>query len=165
VRLQRLSSGKWIDVTSAETSSTGVASFPVTRSRKTSYRVRFSGVSGVYAAATSSVVVVTPKVSLGAPMAPERMKRYRYYTVRGSLKPRHAAGTRPVRIYRYKKVSGKWKRYGTYLTARVYDYKTYSRYKVTMRLYSKGSWRIRAYAPADSRHAATWSKYDYVTVY
>ncbi len=34
-----------------------------------------------------------------------------------------------------------------------------------MKLPSKGSWRLRAFAPADTKHLKTWSaKYDYVTV-
>ena len=34
-----------------------------------------------------------------------------------------------------------------------------------MKLTSKGKWQLKAYAPADSKHAATWSKkYDTVTV-
>jgi len=29
----------------------------------------------------------------------------------------------------------------------------------------KGKWRVRAYAPADSKHSAAWSSgYDYITV-
>ncbi len=49
--------------------------------------------------------------------------------------------------------------------AKAYNYNSYSRYKVSMRLTSRGKWRLRAYAPADSGHAKTWSRgFDYVTV-
>ena len=107
---------------------------------------------------------MTPKVSIGTPVAPKTMKKSKSYTVYGSLKPKHTSGTKPVRIYKYKKVSGKWKSYG-YVKATASNYSTYTRYKVKMKLTSKGSWRMRAYAPADSKHAATWSsKYDNVTV-
>ncbi len=105
-----------------------------------------------------------PKVSLGAPVAPKTMKKSKSYTVYGSLKPKHTKGTKPVRIYKYKKVGTKWVKKG-YVTAKAYNYKSYTRYKVKMKLTSKGKWRLRAYAPLDSRHSATWSrKYDSVTV-
>jgi hypothetical protein len=37
------------------------------------------------------------------------------------------------------------------------DYSTYSRCWVKTALPSPGSWKLRAYAPEDGRHAATWS--------
>jgi len=105
-----------------------------------------------------------PRVNLGAPTAPKTMKRSKSYTVHGWLKPRHANGTKPVRIYKYKKAGDKWKSYG-YVKAIASNYGAYSRYKVKMKLTSKGKWRLRACAPADSKHATTWSsKYDYVRV-
>ena len=60
--------------------------------------------------------------------------------------------------------SGKWKSYG-YVKAKASNYKSYTKYSARLSLTSKGAWRLRAYAPADSEHAKTWSsKYDYVTV-
>jgi VCBS repeat-containing protein len=130
---------------------------------KTYYRASFAG-DVDFSACLSSARFATPKVSLGAPVAPKTMRRSKVYTVYGSLKPKHTAGTKPVRIYRERKVAGKWKKFG-YVRATAYTYKGYSRYKVKMGLTTRGSWRLRAYAPADSRHAATWSsKYDYVRV-
>jgi len=114
--------------------------------------------------------VVTPpatpaaKVRLSAPVAPKVMKRARLYTVHGSLSPRHARGSKPVWIYKYRKVGGKWKAAG-FVKATVVDSKAGSRYAVKMKLTAKGKWRLRAFAPADAEHAATWSgAYDYVTV-
>ena len=92
------------------------------------------------------------------------MERSTRYTVYGSLKPRHTRGTKPVRIYRYKKVGAKWVNKG-YVKATAYDYKGYTRYKAKVKLTSKGTWRLRAYAPADSRHVKAWSSgYDTVRV-
>ena len=69
-----------------------------------------------------------------------------------------------MRIYKYRKVGKTWKAAG-YVKAVAYDYKGYTRYKVSMRLSTKGSWRLRAYAPADTGHLRMWSsKFDYVTV-
>jgi len=105
-----------------------------------------------------------PKASLGTPVAPKTLKRSKSYTVYGSLKPKHTAGSKPVRIYKYKKIGKKWVKKG-YVKAKAYNYKGYTRYKVKMKLTSKGRWRLRACAPADSGHATTWSsKYDYVKV-
>jgi hypothetical protein len=87
----------------------------------------------------------------------------RTYTIKGSLKPRHTAGTYPVRLYKYRRISGTWKSYG-YVKARVANYSTYSVYSGAVRLPYRGTWKIVAYAPADSLHAATWSAPDYTTV-
>jgi len=98
-------------------------------------------------------------------MAPVTMLRTKFYTVYGYLKPRHTAGSYPVRIYRWKKTSsGKWKSYG-YVSAKAYNRYSYTKYARSIRLPYAGKWRLRAYAPGDSKHTARWSKsYDYVTV-
>jgi len=101
---------------------------------------------------------------VSSPVAPKTMRNSKSYIVYGSLKPKHAEGTKPVRIYKYEKVGKKWVKKG-YVKATAYNYRSDTRFKVKMKLTSKGKWRLRAYAPADSKHAATWSKkYDYVTV-
>ena len=104
-------------------------------------------------------------VSVGAPVAPATMGRGVAKTVYGFLKPRHTAGTSPVQIHLWKKTStGTWKKYG-YVSAKVKDYSTYSRYYKSMSFPEKGNWRIRAYHPEDSKHRARWSTdYTYVTV-
>jgi len=51
------------------------------------------------------------------------------------------------------------------VSAKASNYSTYTKYSRSIRLPYAGKWRLRAYAPADSGHAATWSSgYDYVTV-
>lgn len=98
------------------------------------------------------------------PIAPSTMSRYASYTVYGYLKPRHASGSYPVRIYKYRYVGGEWKAYG-YVKAKASNYSSYTKYSVRVKLTAKGRWRLRAYAPADTSHASTWSRgYDYVTV-
>ncbi len=45
------------------------------------------------------------------------------------------------------------------------DYKSYTKYSAKVKLTRRGTWRLRAYHPADSGHASGWSaKYDYVRV-
>jgi photosystem II stability/assembly factor-like uncharacterized protein len=105
------------------------------------------------------------RVTVYTPIAPASMSHSKYCTVYGYLKPRHSSGTYPVRIYTWKRSeSGLWKPYG-YVTASASNYSTFTKYVKAMKLPYKGRWRLRAYAPQDSQHLATWSTgYDYVTV-
>ncbi|MDZ4169233.1 MAG: hypothetical protein U1E26_06210 [Coriobacteriia bacterium] len=101
---------------------------------------------------------------LSTPVAPSRMSRSLTYNVTGHLKPRHTAGSYPVRIYRWRKISATaWKPYG-YINARAYDYSSYTKYVARIRLSTKGTWKLRAYAPEDTDHLAKWSGTRYVTV-
>ncbi len=130
---------------------------------KTWYRAVFAE-TGSYLGSTSGAVVITVRPYVQTPIAPKTMKRTKSYTVYGALKPAHTPGSKPVRIYKYRKVGKTWKAAG-YVKAVAYGYKGYTRYKVSMRLSTKGSWRLRAYAPADTGHLKMWSsKFDYVTV-
>jgi hypothetical protein len=145
------------------TAADGGFSFEVTPSNRTYYRVRFAG-DDSYESASSAYRRVTPRALVGAPRAPKTMYAGRAKTAYGYLKPRHAAGSRPVRIYKYRRVAGRWKSYG-YVNARAYNYSTYTKYSASVRLPYRGNWRLRAYHPADNGHPAQWSsKYRYVAV-
>ena len=127
------------------------------------YRFRFAG-DGTYGPSVGPVVKVYPKAYLTNPYAPTTVYRNRAFTTYGYLKPRHTSGSYPVRIYKYRYVSGVWKSYG-YVTAKASNYSSYTRYLKALSLPYAGKWRLRTYAPADSGHAATWSSgYDNVTV-
>lgn len=158
--------GSYADTShSATTTAGGAFVFSVRQMTKTYYRVRFAG-SGPYSVSRSATsVFALPKVNVRTPIAPPRMSHSRYYTVFGSIKPKHTAGTYPVRIYKWKRTaSGTWKSYG-YVSAKASNYSTYTKYARRIRLPYRGRWRLRAFAPADSGHAATWSSgFDYVTV-
>ena len=131
---------------------------------KTFYRVRFAGQAGVFLDATSAVRAATPRAYVRTPIAPRTMRAGRASAVYGYLKPRHVSGSYPVRIYRYRHVGGKWKSYG-YVKAKASAYSSYTKYSAKVKLPSRGRWRLRAYHPADSGHAASWSSgFDYVTV-
>jgi predicted secreted protein len=95
------------------------------------------------------------------------------FTTYGYLKPRHTAGTYPVKIYCYRYQKGATGRYGWVLrktaSAKAYDYHphsgaTYTKYSVKLSLPYTGRWRIRAYHAPDSKYAPTYSAYRYVTV-
>jgi hypothetical protein len=153
------------DVANTTTDSYGSFTFSVSPTRKKYYRIRFGGTADYRKAGPTASITVLPKVRVTTPVAPSTMYRNSRKTVSGYMKPRHKAGTYPVRIYKWKKTSsGKWKSYG-YSKAKVADYRSYSKYRVSVKLPESGKWRLRAYAPADSRHAASWSSgYDYVMV-
>jgi len=132
------------------------------------YRVRFAGDAAGAGAFNSSVsasaVRVTAQVAIGTPAAPLVMRTTRAATVYGTLKARHAAGSTPVRIYKWRFVGGKWKAMG-YVNARTSNYLSFSRYSASVKLSSKGQWKLRAYHVADASHPARWStKSDIVTV-
>lgn len=164
VRVQRLAAGVWVDDPAiGYTGTNGVFSVALKPSARQTYRVRFGG-NAEYDAAFSTSVIVTPKAVVGTPVAPSTMYAGKARTVYGALKPRHTASTYPVRIYKYRYVSGKWRSYG-YVKAKASDDLGYSRYKASVKLSYRGRWRLRAYHPSDAGHPAAWSsKYDYVTV-
>jgi hypothetical protein len=134
----------------------GTATTPVlTRAMK--FRAVWEGV-GEYARNTSAVVTVKPKVYLGAPVAPLTIKEDVAFVVYGALKPRHTPGwNEAVKLYCYRKNAD-----GVYVLkktvwCKTIDYSTYSRYWVKLALPTTGTWKLRAFAPQDKLHAATWS--------
>ena len=109
--------------------------------------------------------VTVTDVIVGTPNAPERMRDDTKYTVHGILKPRHASGSKPVELYKYKRLANGYWDYRGHTHATVRNYGTYSRYSAKMTFSSPGRWRVRAYHPEDAGHRARYSdKYDYVTV-
>ncbi len=164
VIFERWTGTRWLPIGTPLTNSSGVAVANVGGlTMKQTYRARFEGTES-YGASTSRNVYVSPKASLTNPVAPTYAYRARSFNVRGYLKPHHTAATYPVRIYKYRYVSGVWKSYG-FSTAKAIDYSNYTTYARSISLPYSGRWRIRAYAPADSGHLATWSSgFDYVTV-
>jgi len=148
---------------SAQNYSGGTFSFPsFYQWRKTWYMVVYEGTD--ISSTNAQTVAFGCYASIYNPSAPSTMYVNRSKTVYSYLKPRHTAGTYPVRIYKYKKVNGSWRSYG-YVKAKAQNYSDFTKCVASVKLPSKGSWRLRAYAVADASHAATWSKgYDYVTV-
>lgn len=149
---------------SGMTGATGAFAFAVNPASRSWYRVRFAG-DTKYEASSSDAACTSVIAWVSTPVAPSTMYRTRYYTVYGFLKPRHTAGSGyPVRIYKYRYLSGRWV-YAGYVSARAANYSSFSKYYVSVRLPYAGKWRLRAYAPADTGHVASWSSgYDYVTV-
>lgn len=73
------------------------------------------------------------------------------FTVSGSLKPRHAAGTKPVTVRFFRKVGSSWV-LGTSVRASVANSGNFSAYSAEVTLAKKGVWRAVA-TYSDSTHA------------
>jgi len=151
----------WTSAGYTSTNSLGNYSKAVSLAIRTTYRVKYAG-DWQYIPSSASKTV-TPKAWVGNPSAPSSIRRGATLAVTGFLKPHHTAGNYPVRIYRYRYVSGVWKTYD-YISAKASNYSGYTKYSLSMKFPYTGKWRVRAYH-ADTGHAAAWSaSYDYVTV-
>ncbi len=103
-------------------------------------------------------------VTAGVPHAASTWKKYKAYTVYGTLAPKHKAGVKSVKIKIYRKNSkGKYVYY-KYVWAPNRDYKSGTRYYAKFAL-KAGKYRFKSYAVPDTWHLGTTSsKYDSVTV-
>jgi hypothetical protein len=139
----------------------------------------WSGSSPVSVVATATTTVdltihAKPVVYLSKPLSPSAVRRLSRFTVSGYLKPRHRAGTYPVKIQCYLYQRQRTGGYGWVLvktmSARAYDYRPnrrrawYTKYRTTFSLPARGKWRIRAYHPADATYGPTYTDYRYITV-
>jgi hypothetical protein len=156
----------WSTVAGSKTVTTngsGAFSWTFAPTKKTYYRAQFKGDATRYG---SNRVwrTVLPKVSLTKPSAASTMRYGRSYKVTGYLKPRHTAGTTPVvlRLWRYR--SGKWRLQTKHYHAKVSSYSSYSKYSMSIKLPSRGKWRLKAYHAKDSLNAETLTTYRSVTV-
>jgi hypothetical protein len=154
----------WSTICTKKTTSKGFYSFTSPRFIERRYfRVRFNGDSKNLAE-WSPVLKVLPRVRFSKPTVDRtRIVANSSVKVRGTLMPRFRAGSEPVQIKAYRLENG------TYVLksvtpATVSNYRSYSRYARTVKLTEAGSWRIRAFHPADSKHAATRSAFVSVTV-
>ena len=145
----------WATAKALLTNDSGAFSTSVALSRTTRYRIHFAGDAG-YASCTSATRTVAPRVYLTTPSAPSSVTRRHAFTVTGKLKPRHARGTRPVKLYCYRYQSGHWM-LRKKVSAKVGNYSSYSKYSASVSLPYRGRWRIKAYHAADSLNAKTWS--------
>lgn len=123
---------------------------------KTYYRAEFAGNAGDDGRfrSASTNAVVTPRVWLKAPAVPKTMSANKTYVLTGYLKPKHPAGASTVRIQAEFNEGGRWVPKKTFY-AKNSDAYGYTKYMANVALPTQGQWRLRAYAPADSKHAAT----------
>jgi hypothetical protein len=126
------------------------------------YRFSFAGKYGVLRSVSSAVRIV-PGVSLTTPYSKSTIWHTSKLSVSGKLMPSHASSSRTVKI-KIKRWNGtKWADY-SWVWARVTrQNSSYATYAVKLSL-KKGGYRLYAYAPADTQHAATTSGYRAVRV-
>lgn len=162
----RLESSKdcrtWSNVSASALSAAadGTFSMSVSPVEKTWYRVVFDG-DGEYLAASSAAIAVTPQVALTNPSLGTVVAGRRCYPS-GYLKPGHQARTSSVQVQCYRAERGKYVLRQT-AAASNSNYSSYTKYSAQAVLGS-GKWAVRAYAPADAGHAASYSGWTYVTV-
>lgn len=154
--LQRLSGSSWVTVAQQTSGSTGLASFSVVPYgySLTVYRVVFAGALG-YAPSASLPLVVKPKAYVRTPDGPSSITEGKPFWVWGYLRPRHLAGTYPIRVYKQKWNGSRWVSYG-YVYGRAYNYYGYTKYYARVTFSSFGRWRVRAYH-ADAAHFPVYS--------
>jgi len=164
--LKRSYDGKaWSSLGGVSSSATGTP-VPVSGiTKKVWYRAEFAGAHFYAPASTRTATVIAPKVkALTTPKAPSSAKKGSSFTVYGYLEPKHTAGAHSVRILKYRKSGGEWV-YKGYTNAHNYTSGSKTTYIATVKLTSTGVWKLQAYAPADSLHAATYSAgYDTITI-
>jgi hypothetical protein len=131
---------------------TGVYSGPVVPVQNTWYRFVFNGTLE-FAPITSDTLTITVKPWLGKPTCPSSVKHGKSFTVKGSLKPRFPAGAKTVTVKAYRYKGNKWVFYKDY-SAKNYDYKGYTQYKVNIKLSTKGTYRFKGTTKATAEWAA-----------
>lgn len=152
----------FVKVGEAKTDATGAYSFSVKPTSGTRYRARFFG-SPTYLPADAADVQVTPYAYLTRPTAPSTTKVGARFTSAGYLKPRHAAGSKSVKLSCYRLEDNVWRvRKTVYATCS--DYSSYTKYGASVTLPYRGRWKIVASVPADALHLTTSTTARYVTV-
>jgi len=155
--------GGWKTVGTTTTGPDGSYTKTIKPYRTSSWRATFAGDTS-YGSAMSLTKSIKPKVYLTAPTLPSKMYASRSYTVYGYLKPRHTAYSYPVRIY-LERYNGKDYVPYKYVKAKAFNYSTYTKYSVSLRLPYKGKWRVKARHVGDTVNADTVSGWVYRTVY
>ncbi|NLE23386.1 MAG: hypothetical protein GX624_11515 [Actinobacteria bacterium] len=163
VRLQTSPDGvTWTDVVDLVTDEEGVVTHEVVPLVTTYYRFVYEGKTDVYEPQISEPVKVIPGVYLSRPSAGRAARGGKAFTSTGTLKPRHAAGSKQIVVKAERLQRGKWvvKRG---FRAKTSNFKAFSKYTAKVKL-TRGIWRIRAYHANDSLNSSTYSAYRYIHV-
>ena len=99
---------------------------------------------------------MTPRVKLGAPVAPSTVKKQKTFTAYGALTPKQPRDSKTVKIKCYFKKNGKWTLKKT-VSATNSNSGSASRYTARFSLPTAGSWKLIAYSAATTKYAATTS--------
>lgn len=158
VQTSRYGLTNWKTLAALTTDDAGAVSFSHVPIVTAYYRLVYEGKAEWYAGQTSLVVKCKPQVYLTTPRAPAEVVKGKKFKATGLLKPKHAAGTKPVKIRCYRRIGGVWVLKRT-VDAVASDYNsTTTRYTARFALPSRGLWLLRAWHPVDERNAGTLSK-------
>jgi len=137
----------------------GLYSLSHVPSRLTYYRFVFNtgGADEAYATATSRVISVTVAPTLSLPTVPSGIDHGERFTLWTLMRPKHAVGKSNVTFQFYRLESRKWVLRKT-LAATNANSGSATKVSGTTNL-SAGSWRVRAFHPADAEHVAAYSAY------
>jgi hypothetical protein len=162
VTIRCTTGGPWTTAGFATTNVSGAYTFTAAPATIVMYQVIFPG-DDTHAGSTSTNPVTLPGVFLSRPTAPTSTRTVTKFTCRCDLKPRHAAGSHPVTFVCQRRVSGRWVTVKT-VKARAANFSTYTRCSASIRLTTKGWWRICGVHLQDSLNAATVSAWRSVKV-
>ena len=124
------------------------------------YRFAFPGDPDLAPAESSASGVIQAKAYLGKPAAPTYVYRNKYFTLYGSVKPKH---TGKASMYMYRYYSSKWHYYKGFTAPYVpYTSTTTSKYSIKYRVPYRGRYKVRV-DHKDASHAANSSVYEYFT--
>jgi len=164
VVIEYLSGSTWKSAATIYTNQSGAFTRTLAPKARTTYRARFAGDGYCYGAISRSRIVL-PRVRLTRATSWTSLSVDKTYYAKGYIEPRHYPTSGKVRIYAYRKASnGKYYYKASFAASYSYYSVSKTRYRAGIKLPYRGSWRIRAYHPADTRNAATWGGYDYLTV-
>ncbi len=116
--------------------------FVVRPTAQTFYRFAFSG-SGLNAASDGSVAVLARLQLLGAPVSPSQVRAGKAFAVSGHVKPHLANGKKMIRVAGYQRSHGRWLLKRTWMAVNR-AYKGYTKYRVSLKLPTRGAWRLQA---------------------
>ena len=145
---------KWAPDYFHQNTGTGVVVTQITPDRPTYYRAVYWGGDDL-SQAVGEWMLVTPKVANGSPIAPKHVHAKRTFAVRGRIGAGAGSSSRRVTIHAEKKVGRRWVRKVKLATTA----DTNGAYRKSLKLTSRGTWRVRAY-----RSGVGYSKFRTVTV-
>jgi hypothetical protein len=128
---------------------------------KTFYQMTFIGDTALDGA-VSNVVSVTPHVYLSKPKVPASVRHGHKFAVVSYIQPRHAAGVKNVAKAKFYRYDGKKWVYKMSKWMKTSNYLNFTKLKVRLVIKKTGKWKVRVFAPADSKHAETYSAYSKV---
>jgi len=158
VTVRAYAGGVWSTIGSTTTDGSGAFVFAVAPTVISTYQASFAG-DTKYAGSTSPTASLFPKAFVTAPALPRTVRGGAAFTCSCSLMPRHLAGSAPLFFECQRHIAGRWLTKKT-VAAVAADAGGSSLCTATVRLPTRGAWRIRSLHPTDAQNyaaASAWS--------